>query len=169
MPWILRDATTNAIIGEAALKSSTFSDSVLITDPDYIAYLLSGKKSDKIKQLKGRRDEVIGGCVEYSIGSTDHKFQVDGISAVLLNGAIAVKERGNTTFFPIDWIDADNVSVSVTSEQLIGILDLGSRLIAACYDNYQAHRIAIDDATSQAELDAVDITAGWPAVPYTGV
>ncbi len=157
------------IIGEAGLQSSTFNESVLITDPAYIAYLLVGKKTDKLKALKGKRKDTIGGCVEYSIASTDHKFQIDGISQGLINGAIAVKERGNTTFFPVDWIDADNVSVSVTSEQLTGIFDLGARLIAASYDNYQIHRIAIDDATDQAALDAVDITAGWPSVPYTGV
>ena len=47
MPWIMRDSTTNDIIGEAGIQSSTFNESVLSTDPAYIAYLLVGKKTER--------------------------------------------------------------------------------------------------------------------------
>ena len=169
MPWVIRDISTNKIIAEASLESSTFSESVLITDPDYIAYLLVDKKADKIKALKGKRDETIGGCVEYTISSTAHKFQVDPESYALMNGQIAIKERGNATFFPLVWIDADNIDITVTDVELTAIFDLGGRLYEASYGNYSTHRAAINDATDQTALDAVDITEGWPTVPYTGV
>ncbi len=169
MPWVIRDATTNAIQSEAAKQSSDYNESVLSTDPDYIAYLLAGQKGDKIKELKGKRGETIDGCVEYTISSTAHKFQVEPESFNLINGHIAVKERGNATFFPLEWIDADNVSVTITDVELTAIFDLAGRLYEASYGNYQTHRVAIDAAVDQAALDAVDITTGWPTVPYTGV
>ncbi len=169
MPWVTRDIVTSDIIGEAGLESAAFNESVLATDPDYIAYLLANKKVDKIKELKGKRDETIGGCVEYTISSTDYKFDADIKSYGLMNNAIAVKDRGNATFFPIEWIDADNISVTVTDVELTAIFDLSGRLYEACYDNYQTHRVAINAAVDQAALDAIDITTGWPTVPYTGV
>ncbi len=169
MPWIIRDATTNDITGESPMQSSTFNESILATHPDYVAYLLTDQKAEKIKALKGLRDATIGGGVKHTIASTDHIFQVDGMSHTMINGALAVKERGNSTFFPINWIDKGNQSVSVSSTDLTTVFDLSGRLYQASYNNYQTHRTAIDDATSQAELDAVDITSGWPTVPYTGV
>ena len=169
MPWVMRDATTNAIIGEAALESLTFSESVAITDPAYIAYLLAGKKTDKLKQLKGKRTETIGGCVEYTISSTAHKFQVDAVSYSLISNALSIKERGNITYFPIVWIDADNIDVTITDTEFAAIFDRAGGLYEASYANYSTHRTAINDATDQTALDAVDITSGWPTTPYTGV
>lgn len=169
MPWIIRDSTTNAIIGEAGLESATFSEEVAITAPDYIAYLLAGKKADKIKALKGKRSATIEGCVQYTISSTAHKFQVDPESYALMNAQIAIKERGNATFFPLVWISADNIDVTVTDIELTAIFDLAGRLYEAVYANYTTHREAINAAPNQTALDAVNITSGWPAVPYTGV
>ena len=168
MPWVVRDSVTTNIVGVSAMQSSSFPESVLTTDPDYVAYLLVNQKTEKLKALKGKRDDVIGGCVEVSIASTAHKFQVDKDSYNLISNTIAVKERGNSTYFPLNWIDADNASVTVTDVELIGIHDLAGRLTQASYDNYQTHREAINDATDQTALDAVDITTGWKPVPYTG-
>ncbi len=67
MPYIIRDATTNNIIGHSELSSSDFVEQIDVTHPDYVAYLLVGGKAQKIKELKGKRGEVIGGCVEYTI------------------------------------------------------------------------------------------------------
>ncbi len=167
MPWVIRD-TANKIIGEAPLESATFNESVLATDLDYVAYKLADKKIEKVKLLKGLRDETANGGVVHTIASTAHTFQTDPSSTRLINGSLAVKERGNTTFFPLNWIDAANVSVSVTDTDLVSVFDLCGRLTEAAYTNYTTHRTAIEEATDQAELDLVDITAGWPTTPYTG-
>ena len=164
MPWVIRDTVTNDIIAEAALQSSTFNESILATDPDYIAYLLATQKADKIKEVKGLRDERASGGVSYNTFT----FQTDPASVNSIDASLAVKERGNATFFPLDWTLDDNSVQSVTDADFVSVFDLCGRLAQAAYNNYQTHRAAILAATDEAAVDAIDITTGWPVVPYTG-
>ena len=170
MPWIKRDVPlTGNIMGEAALESSDFDESIEITDPDYVAWILGKAITKKLAALTAQREDIIDTGVQYTVATVAHLFQVDTTSMILINNAIAVKERGNSTFFPLNWIDMNNDTVNLTHADLVGIHGLAGLLYQESYDHYQTLRISIKAAVDQAALDAIDITIGWPTVPYTGV
>ena len=166
MPWIKRDVPlTGNIMGEAAMESSDFNESIETTDPDYVAWILGKEKTKKLASLTAQQEAIINGGVVYNTNT----FQSDSASHGLMSRAISMSERGNATFFPINWTDMNNNIVSVTQVELTAIFDLTGRLCQGACDQYETLRISINAAIDQTALDAIDITTGWPTVPYTGV
>jgi hypothetical protein len=171
MPWIIRDVpVTGNVIAESFLESADFSEFLDVAHADYVTWSHGNQKKEKLDSLKGKRDERIEtGGVQYTVASVPHVFNADQLSRTLIDGALSVDERGNATFFPIDWINQDEETVNVTKADLTSINDLVGRFYQETYAHFQSLRISIKAAIDQTALDAIDINAGWPITPYTGI
>jgi hypothetical protein len=66
------------------------------------------------------------------------------------------------TQFTMSWRMADNSIVTLNASQMIEVGVAAAQYVAACQANKNALDAAVQAATSVADLDAIDIEAGWP-------
>lgn len=112
----------------------------------------------KWSQVKARRDEVIdGGAPVPGLGT----FDSDMLSRINITGAVTLAQIGGQSF-SISWTLADNTVVQLNAAQMIGVGAAVGQFVAAAHANAQALRADIEAAQDFAELEAIDIGAGWP-------
>ncbi|MEO9648830.1 MAG: DUF4376 domain-containing protein [Roseobacter sp.] len=58
---------------------------------------------------------------------------------------------------------APGVFTTLNAAQIIGIGDLIVDHVQACFTNEATISVLINDATNEAELNAIDLNAGWPS------
>ena len=82
----------------------------------------------------------------------ESQSQLFSVYASLLNGFIT----------ETPWKAADGTFSMVAKEHLAPIASAVSSHVSACFTSEHAHAIAIEQLTSQSDLDNYDFSSGWP-------
>lgn len=88
----------------------------------------------------------------------------DDSSKIKITGLVsmAMLAKGAGAAFSEEFTMADNSVVTMDADMVIGLGVAVGQHISAVYARARALREDIDAATTQAELDAIDIETGWP-------
>ena len=88
-------------------------------------------------------------------------FQIDAESVqnVLMTATLVI---GGRLSGDITWRTADNTDLVLTPVQFARLLDLVQDYIKQLLSHSHALKDSIDAATSEGELDAIDLYGGWP-------
>jgi hypothetical protein len=108
---------------------------------------------DKVKE---KRIQIIAGNVIYKT----FEFQSDEQSQYKINLAAS---DGDLIY---EWIDAHNIGRSLSKTDMIALRDLCLKLTELAYANSQTLRQQINNSDNPEEID---ITVGWPPIPYKEV
>jgi len=112
----------------------------------------------KWEAVKAMRDAIIdGGAPVPGLGT----FDSDMLSRINITGAVTLAQIGGQAF-SISWTLADNNVVQLNAAQMIGVGVAVGQFVAAAHANAQALRADIEAAQDYAELESIDIGAGWP-------
>lgn len=132
-------------------------DGVLV----YRQRTLDETKADCWFRVKNRRAAAIAGGVDVvGIGVV----QSDETSKLKISGAVqmAMIAQSAGSPFSVVWTLADNSTATLNAGQMIGMgLAVGQHEYA-CHSNARNFRALIEAAASIAEIEAIDIEAGWP-------
>lgn len=131
-----------------------------IPDPNY----LDKRKAEVVRQIKGQRDAVERAGIEWSpdIGVTTHVVQTDPEKSQpkITGRHAAMIQRGEPT---VNWRMLDNVYYEITAAQFTEISLAVATHVEDCYATQAVLEALVDGAADIAELEAIDITAGWPS------
>ena len=110
------------------------------------------------KQVRDQR--IDGGCAVTAIG----RFDTDMLSRSNINGAVtgAFMAKSAGAAFTVDWKLADNSVVVLDADQMIAVGTTVLAHVSACHAHSQTLGLIIQEAASAADLEALDITEGWP-------
>lgn len=123
---------------------------------------LPAAQADKWGQAKTLRDAHIeAGCNVPGIGrfDTDETARMNVTGAV--TGAMIAAQQGKP--FSVPWKLADNTLVTLDGSQMIAVGLAVLNWVSSCHAHSQQIGAAIMAAQDHAALDAIDLTAGWPA------
>ena len=93
-----------------------------------------------------------------TFGSTPIKTD-RSTSAILTSAYIKATENSS---FTVNWKVADGVFATLDASTIITISNAVEAHVQACFDREKALSDLIAAASNQSELDAIDITTGWP-------
>ncbi len=85
------------------------------------------------------------------------------LQAIILDDAQPGDTRWHGGADPFVWIAEDNSEVPMDAQTVIAFSKAAAAMKTACIFNAQALKAAIDESEDAAEVDAVDLAAGWPA------
>ena len=122
--------------------------------------------SDKLASLAAQYDGLIAAGRNFD-GKT---FQIDAASQASISamGALAASVLANTpgaAAWPAGfyWIATDNSHVPMDAMTMYGFAQNVAGYVSTLVLTNAALKAAIGACTTQAQLDAIDVTAGWPA------
>jgi len=126
-----------------------------ITDPDQLAAIKGQALADKLAALAAYRyeKETAGITVNGAVIRTDEASQAK------INGAWATAQMNANVL--IDW-KGENGWVQINKAAIDAISMAVSAHVQACYSQEKVHSDAINTLTTAAEVEAYDITTGWP-------
>jgi hypothetical protein len=121
---------------------------------------LDWAKADLTRQVNELKNAKQNGTVVTPSGVIDG----DDSSKIKLNGLVnmALLALQNSQPFSIDWTLADNSTVTLDANQAIQMGLAAGQYVSLVHDYARTLKDQIDSATSVADLEAIDITAGWP-------
>lgn len=90
-----------------------------------------------------------------------HRIATDRESQAQLNSAYSSLKLGLIDDTP--WEDASGNFTLVTLVELEPVARAVAQHVRACFTAEQAHTVAINGLTTQAQLDAYDVNEGWPS------
>lgn len=117
-------------------------------------------KAEKWALAKRRRNQAIDAGVNVSgVG----RFDTDDASRSNITGAVvgAMIAQAAAAPFSIGWKLADNSVATLNGPKMVQAGMAALAHVSACHANAQAIGLAIEAAADMAELDAIDIEAGW--------
>lgn len=107
-----------------------------------------------------------------TVGTVTANYQIDpaSISNIQAEGTIAGDVVNNTPGAPVwdpnyFWIAANNSHTPMTAAQCFAFAGNVRAYVRGLILQNRALKDAIAAATTQAQLDAIDVTAGWPSNP----
>lgn len=115
-------------------------------------------KALKLEAIRANRWQVETG------GTTINgaPIRTDEVSQAKITGAVNLFAN-DPTLDAIDWEAQPGVWVTIDEVAMTAIGVAAGRHVQACFSRARVLSEAVEAATDQAELDAVDIEAGWPA------
>ena len=122
---------------------------------------LPSAKAEKWERAKLQRSAAIdAGCTVPGVGT----FDTDADSRANITGAVtgAIVAAGAGEPFAITWKLADNTFVPLDGPGMIGVGVAVLEFVSACHARAQVLALAIEAAVDVAELDGIDVEAGWP-------
>lgn len=136
------------IIGEAKLEADPMAK-------------LAAAKAELQKRINAERDKQEALPFTY----LDRPFDADERSIQRITGAVQAAQAAVSAGAPfsIAWRCADNAEVTLDAQQVIGMPAALVQRVYAVHLHARQLKAAIDAATTEADLAAIDITAGWPA------
>jgi len=152
------------------LLQSQSAGKIIVADDDGSPIAVDPRSLFTLEQLKDahwldvkqlRDQHIDGGCDVPTIG----RFDTDVLSRSNINGAVtgAFMAKSAAAPFAVQWKLADNSLVDLDADQMIHAGQIVLAHVSACHARSQAIGVAIVAAGSKAELEAIDITEGWPA------
>lgn len=176
-PTAWSDAELNAIgyarfdevkPGAGELSSGTVDDftngkvtrtHTTVPDPNY----LDRRKTEVKRNIKGQRDYVRDAGIEHTIDTVTYVVQTDGDSRRELIGAIVgLNERGNPNATQ-KWRMLSNAVVDIAMSDFKAMALAVRDHVDACYTHQAVLEAAVNAAVNLTELEAIDITTGWPS------
>ena len=130
-------------------------------DAGEIVFDLTALRAARWEEVKAKRQMVqFGGCMTPS-----GRVQTDADSQRLINGAVtlAMLSLQAQAPFALSFTLADNSTVILSAAQMIAMGQAVGVFIGLAHAQSLALRAALEAATSRAEVEAVDVNAGWPA------
>ena len=125
------------------------------------ALALGVARAETLQRLQARRDIAeFGGILR-----PEGVIQTDEGSQRKINGAVTealIKQVGGQPF-SIDWTMLDNSTVTYDAA---GMIEMGLAVLQhvnLCHEVGREKRAEIEAATTVAQIEAVDLDAGWPA------
>lgn len=129
------------------------------------ADILKDAKDARQRAVEVERDRRIAAGLPYTFPAGSGTIQLRPADIINVSGVAArgtaLLQRGDTTTTLV-FRDADNVTHSLTPQQAV---DMGIAVAERVEGIYQAswiHKDAIERLTTVAEVDAYDISTGWP-------
>lgn len=121
---------------------------------------LDVSRAERWVEARGYRDGLINGGCTTPLGRAD----TDPESRLKISGAVQMALLAQIAGepFAVDWTMADNTVVAHDGPAMIAMGVAVGAHVAACHAVATGIRAAIETATNQAEIDAVDIAAGYP-------
>ena len=153
-------------LGEVAIEIDGFAPGRISLDGSafepHVADLAELKAARREEAKRVRRKRIGQGVMAAGIGmvQTDAGPGRDSMAAIERLASRAVRQPAGLFRLKL----ADNSFAEITSAQMIEIADLVGAHEQACRDACDAI-LALIEAAGEAELDAIDITAGYPALP----
>lgn len=126
---------------------------------------LARAKSNAVKAIKMKRDGIQFGGVEWSPdgGVTTYIVQTDKDSQAKLSGAVVRTDKKNSA--QQAWRMKDNSVVVLNKVKFDDMAVAVGDHVDACYVRQAELEALVEAASTAAEVDAIDIQSGWPAVP----
>lgn len=134
--------------------NAPFEGGVIVPDETATLDSLKARKKAELK-LKRNQEEWKGVTTPLGIVDSDPDSQRK------VSGAVTMAMIGGTNF-SIDWRMQDNSVVTHDHDAMITMGLAVGQHVSACQDRKNELEALIDAATTAEELDAVDITQGWP-------
>lgn len=131
------------------------------------AVTLESVKAEKRLAINAKRDERIFAGVTYSFpdgltGTVDTREQSDFDNLQALTTLAQVLEANGETGAVITFVDAEDEAHSLTPSQMIDLGITVTQQIANIYAVSWPMKESVKAAATIAEVNAVDISAGWP-------
>jgi hypothetical protein len=114
------------------------------------------KQIDMLQAVKNTRNRLRNGVAPTPLGTVD--IDVDGRINIL--GGIQMASLLGADFSD-DWTMANNEDVPVNASQMVQIGIAAGQYVSFLQGRKRALSATINAATTETELDAIDITAGW--------
>lgn len=130
--------------------------------PEQMAANLDAKKAQMVAVVNARRDSAEEGSFTY-LGK---QFDSDSRSVQRINTAVQAAQVALAASMPfqLEWMCADNTTLNLDAQQMLGVPVALATHANAVHLNGRSLKNAIISATTAAELAAIDIESGWPAV-----
>ena len=134
----------------------------------YVGPTLDELKADKRYAVNMARHRCCSAGVQYTFpdgvtGTVDTRNLNDAANILgLVTMAQALMPSAPDTVFT-SFRDAEDQDHDLTPSQMLALYDVVAARRTASYSNSWAFKNAIAAATTPAELEAIDISAGWPA------
>ena len=158
------DAETQLLSGEVLLEAGRVGEFVITSEGALAPKTITIDEAKAAKWLaaKSLRDARANGSCETPLG----RVNCDESSRVNISGAVQMASIAQSAGIPfaIDWTMADDTVVEHDASAMIAMGVAVGEHVAACHAACAAIRAAINAAGTVAELDAIDITAGYPAL-----
>ncbi|MCE7797855.1 DUF4376 domain-containing protein [Sphingobium sufflavum] len=168
VPRTALDLTPHAMshlqAGEVAVEADDIGAYVIAEDGESLLPFvapLAQQKVDMWLSVQLKRATVIDSGIDVpGIGVFDSDQEArDNVSGAAAGATAALLLDLS---FATTWTLKDNSRVPLTAQQIITVHLTGLAFIDAAHGRASDLRASIDAATTQTELDAVDIEGGWP-------
>jgi hypothetical protein len=149
-------ATVDTLPADFDTRWYRWRDGALVQEmPDEI--FEEGRAALRVRLAERRWRAETGG-----VAITGFKTRVDTSreSQAMMSGALLAAQYSVVDKF--DWKIGPGVWVEITNAQLVTIAFVVAAHVQTCFSNERAIENKITAATSIAELNAIDINAGWP-------
>jgi hypothetical protein len=161
-PFVVFNATTGEALRwgncqpELVEAQAGAGESALATS----ALTVEGNKFPIWESVRTLRAAKINGGSPTPFGIADS----DDESRSNISGAViaALVAKSAQASYSIVWTLADNSTVTLNADQMIGLGLAVMQHVNACHTNARTLRDLIEDAADMAELLAIDINSGWP-------
>jgi hypothetical protein len=110
----------------------------------------------RIAEVRKIRDEKIG---SFTFGGMP--IELDLETKVNITGAVSGLER-NPDVLGLDWSLGDGEFVFLDRATMFGLADAAFLHVQACFTHAKDLVASLKAATTCSEIDAVDVTVGWP-------
>ncbi len=153
-------------VGDALLADATAlaNDLAALRTP---SVTLESAKADKRLEINRMRDDKIFQGLSYSFpdgttGIVDTREQPDFDNLQALTTLAQVLQSNGETGAVITFVDAQDQAHALTPAQMIDLGVAVTQRVAAVYAASWPMKVAVKAATTIGEIDAIDITTGWP-------
>jgi hypothetical protein len=123
---------------------------------------LAEKQVSLLTKIVVERDKALhGGYPATGLGV----FQTDDVSIrnILGTAQMAALSKMSASAFSIDWRLADDSMVTLDADGFIAVSAGVMEHVKDCYAHSWTLKAAVEAAEDDATIDAIDVTAGWPA------
>lgn len=120
------------------------------------------RKLEMVESIKSIRDaRIAGGATVQGIGV----FDSDDAARLNITGAVVMAQVAIAANqpFSMSWKLANNTLVTLNAQQMIAVGLAAGTHVAACHARAQALGVAVQAAASHDDLDAIDLSSGWPS------
>jgi len=118
-------------------------------------------QSDLISQINARRDQLETAGFPYAgLWFQSDQRSVDRLNSTALTASAALIS-GQSVTFP-DWLSADNTPLPVDAAGMLALQAALTQHAGALHQHAKRLKAEVVAATAVADLESIDITAGWP-------
>jgi Na+-translocating ferredoxin:NAD+ oxidoreductase RnfC subunit len=122
---------------------------------------LSERKESLLSEIKALRKKHARKPVDYD----GNEFDADPRAQQKLTGKLTYAQatgKDSDSTWSVGWKTADNSFVQLSYDDLAAVVQTVNEQVQAAYNNEAQLLAQIEQATTIDELEAIDLTTGWP-------